>query len=81
MSDCVDAPEGSVQPSGINPTPDRVSVETRCVQVADRDDSMLPSGDPGHEGIRAVIDAFLSHTETKASNRWDSPPAELCSPA
>ena len=34
---------------------------------------MLPGSDPSHHGIPAIIDAFVSHTETKSSGAWNSP--------
>jgi RNA polymerase sigma-70 factor, ECF subfamily len=72
----IDPAEETVQASGRRSPTDRVPVESRRMKLCHRDDSVLAGRNAGDNPVR--LDAFLSHTETKASRR-DCAPRPLSS--
>jgi hypothetical protein len=70
----VDAAVDSVEPPGADPAADRLVSEPSRIELTHRDHTVLACGNCCHHGIRAVLDAFSTHTVDKASKTLDSPP-------
>jgi len=68
----VDAALNAMQPARCHPATNRVIAEPGCVELPDRDDTMLPFRDFRDQQIRAVD--FLGHMPSKSPAPGDSPP-------
>src|SRR5262245_44558323 len=73
VSNRIHTSEDAVESSGRNPARYCALIEADRAELLDRGDPMLRGGDPSHRGIPAILDAFVSHTETKASRRGIRP--------
>jgi hypothetical protein len=71
MAHRIDPAEETVQASGRRSPADRVPVEPRRMELRDGHHSVLAGRNAGDNPVR--LDAFLSHTETKASRRDRAP--------
>jgi len=73
VSNRIHTTEDAVESSGRNPARYRALIEADRAELLDRGDPMLPGGDPSHRGVPAVLDAFVSHTETRRLGRGIRP--------
>jgi hypothetical protein len=51
----------TVKTSGAQPARSALAVNARAFELLERDHTMLPSGDPGDDGVRVDVGAFCIH--------------------
>jgi hypothetical protein len=74
VADGINTTMNGVKAGGLDTAADRARGQAGCSQLRQRNDSVLPSSNPGKDGVRVVFVAFVPHVREEGDNSADLSP-------